>query len=61
VTLPGESVEELDWLGEQHRIRAEQGLVAVMRKGGNIFYKHLDDISRYDMRARTAAEWAEVA
>jgi hypothetical protein len=39
--LPGESVEELDRLGEQDRLRPEQGLVPVMGKGGRIFYKHL--------------------
>jgi hypothetical protein len=54
-------VDELDWLGEQDRIRAEQGLVAGMRQGDNISYEHIDDLSRYDMRARTAAEWSKVA
>ncbi|MDQ4062551.1 MAG: hypothetical protein M3122_01335 [Actinomycetota bacterium] len=38
VTLPGEFVEELDRLGEEDRIRAEQGLVAVMGEDGEIFY-----------------------
>jgi hypothetical protein len=35
--------------------------VADIRKGGNISYEHIDDLSRYDMRARTTAQWAEVA
>jgi hypothetical protein len=62
VALQGESVEELDRLGEQDRLRAGQGLVAVMGEGGKkIFYKHLDDLSRHDMRFRTAAERVEVA
>jgi hypothetical protein len=61
VALPGESVEELDRLGEQDRLRAEQGLVAVKGEGGKIFHKHLDDLSRHDMRLRTAAERVEVA
>jgi len=45
----------------KNRIRTGQELVVVMRRGENIFYKHLDDLSRYDSRARTATEWAEVA
>jgi len=61
VVLPGESAEELDRLGEEDRIRAEQGLVAVMRKNGEIFYKYIDDLSRRDMFARIAAERVEVA
>jgi hypothetical protein len=60
VALPGESGEGLDQLGEQDQLRAEQGLVAVMGQGGKIYYKHIDDLSRLDMRFRTAAEWLEV-
>jgi hypothetical protein len=59
--LPGESVEELDRLGEQDRLRAEQGLVSIKGVGGRIFYKHLDDLSSLDMHLRTAAEQVEVA
>ena len=54
--LPGESVEQLDRIGEQDRRRAEQGLVAVMGQGGTISYEHLDDLGRLDMTSRTAAE-----
>jgi hypothetical protein len=61
VALPGETVEQLDRLGEQDQLSAEQGLVPVMGKGGKIFYKHIDDLSRHDMHVRTAAEWVEVA
>jgi len=61
VVLPGESVEELDRLGEQDRLRAEQGLVAVMGKDGEIFYKYIDDLSTHDLLFRTAAERVEVA
>jgi hypothetical protein len=61
VALPGESVEELDRLGEQDRLRAEQGLVPVVEEGGKIFYKHIDDLSRLDMHFRTTAEWVEIA
>ena len=54
--LPGESVEQLDGIGEQDRRRAEQGLVAVMEWGDRVSYKHLDDLGRLDMNARTVAE-----
>jgi len=56
VPLPGESLEQLDRIGEQDIIRAEQGLVALKGKGGKIYYKHIDDLSSLDMRFRTAAE-----
>jgi hypothetical protein len=61
VALPGESVEELDQLGEQDQLRAEQGLVPVMGENGKIVYKHIDDLSRLDMHFRTAAEREEIA
>jgi hypothetical protein len=59
VALPGESVEELDAIGEQDRLRAERGLVAVVGRGG-ISFVHLDDLSSLDMRSRTAAERVQV-
>jgi hypothetical protein len=59
--LPGEMVEELDRLGEEDQLRAEKGLVPVVGKGGRIFYKHLDDLSRHDMHFRTTAERIEIA
>lgn len=52
----GESVEDLDRLGGQDRRGGEQGLVAVMDRGGSISYRHIDDLGRPDMNARTAAE-----
>ena len=42
--LPGESVEQLDRIGNQDRLRAEQGLVAVVGESGRISYKHIDDL-----------------
>ena len=54
--LPGESVEQLDRIGELDRRRAERGLVAVVDRGGRISYEHIDDLGRLDMDARTAAE-----
>src|SRR5215212_5793824 len=54
--LPGESVEQLDSIGERDVIRAEQGLVAVRDDGGFISYKPIDDLGRLDMNYRSAAE-----
>jgi hypothetical protein len=59
--LPGESVEELDRLGEEDRVRAEEGLVRVMGKTSKIFYKPLDDLTRHEMWNRIAAERVQVA
>jgi hypothetical protein len=58
--LGGETLEELDRLGERDQLRAEQGLVSIKGKGGRISYKHIDDLSSLDMRFRTAAERVEV-
>src|SRR5215217_3617304 len=58
--LPGESVEQLERIGDQDQLRAQQGLVAVVGEGGRISYKHLDDLSSLDMRFRTAAERVKV-
>ena len=54
--LPGESVEQLDRIGERDRRGAEQGLVAVVDGGGTFSHKHIDDLCRLDMNARTVAE-----
>ena len=59
VALPGESVEQLDRIGEHDRLMAEQGLVTI-KEGGRISYKHIDDLSPLDMRFVTAAQRVEV-
>src|SRR5829696_2571902 len=56
--LPGESVEQLDRIGEHDRLMAEQGLVLI-KEGSRIYYKHIDDLSPLDMRFVTAAERVE--
>ena len=58
--LPGESVEELDRVGGQDRLRAKQGLVALKGQGGRISYQHIADLSNLDMRFRNAAERVQV-
>src|SRR5215204_31452 len=60
VPLPGESVEQLDRIGERDRRRAEEGLVAVMNRDGTFSHKHIDDLGRLDMTSRIAAEMEEV-
>jgi len=60
VPLLGESVEELNRLGELDQERAEQGLVYVKGKGSRISYMHIDDLSIPDMYFRTAAERVQV-
>ena len=57
--LPGESVEQLDRIGEHDRLMGEQGLVLI-KEGSRIYHKHIDDLSPLDMRFVTAAERVEV-
>jgi hypothetical protein len=45
VPLAGESAEQLDRIGERDRLRAAQGLVPIVGKGGRITYKHVDDLT----------------
>jgi DNA-binding NarL/FixJ family response regulator len=52
--LPGELPETLARLGSQDQRQAEEGLVALM-SGGEVSYKHLDDLTREDRPARIAA------
>ena len=59
--LQGETVEQLDRIGERDRLRAEQGLVSIKGEGGRISYRHIADLSSLDMRFRVAAERVRVA
>jgi hypothetical protein len=59
VALPGESVKQLDRIGEHDRRMAEQGLVPI-KEGSRISHKHIDDLSPLDMRLVTAAQRVEV-
>jgi hypothetical protein len=58
--LAGETVEQLDRIGEADVLRAEQGLVALMVEDGTISYKPLADLLRQEMPLRTAAEGVQV-
>ena len=55
--LPGEPPAALERLTSEDRRQAEEGLVALMRNG-NVFYKHLEELSQEDMPARIAANRA---
>jgi hypothetical protein len=57
--LPGETVELLDRIGEEDRLRARQGLVAVVGADGRASYRHIDALGGDDMEDRLAAEWLE--
>ncbi|HSK82664.1 MAG TPA: hypothetical protein VK902_04570 [Rubrobacter sp.] len=57
--LPGETIEQLERTGEGDRIRAAQGLVAVVREDDRASYRYIDTLGRDDMEDRLAAEWLE--
>ena len=58
--LPGESQEELERIAEEDRRKAEEGLVE-LRRGDEIWYKHIDEITRDDRLARIESENARAA
>ena len=53
--LPGESQEELDRMAEEDQRKAEQGLVE-LRSGDEVWFKHIDEITREDRQARIDSE-----
>ena len=53
--LPGESQEELDKMAEEDQRKAEEGLVE-LRSGDDVWYKHIDEITREDRQARIDSE-----
>jgi hypothetical protein len=54
--LPHETQEELDEMASADRRRAEQGLVELRSKEGQISYKHLDQLCSGDRLDRIRAE-----
>ena len=56
--LPGESAEELRLLAWEDQRRAEEGLVELRGPGGEVFYKHIDELTLEDRHARAEAERA---
>jgi hypothetical protein len=58
--LPGEPLAEVLRLSSEDRKQAEEGLVALM-SDGEVFYKHLEDLSEGDVPARIAATSSRTA
>jgi hypothetical protein len=58
--LPGESQEELDRIAAEDQRLAREGMVK-LKVGEKVYYKHIDELTREDRRARIAAESDEVA
>ena len=57
--LPGETVEVLERIGEEDRLRACHGLVAVVGADGRPSYRYIDALDREEMEDRLAAQWLE--
>jgi len=57
--LPGESQEDLDSIAQEDQRLAQQEMVK-LKVGEEIHYKHIDELTREDRRARMAAEREEV-
>ena len=58
--LPGESQEELDRIAEEDQRWAVAGLVE-LRSGEEVWYKHIDQLTREDRPARIESENARAA
>ena len=56
--LPGESAEELRLLAWEDQRRAQEGLVELKSPGGEVSYKHIDELTLEDRQARAEAERA---
>ncbi len=48
-TLPEESPEVLDRIGREDRRMAKEGLVELMDETGEIYYKHIAEVDRWDV------------
>jgi hypothetical protein len=57
--LPGEPPAEVVRLASEDRRQAEEGIVALMSEG-EVYYKHIDELSEGDMPARIAAKSVRV-
>src|SRR5215210_219706 len=53
--LPGESQEELEKIAEEDQRKVEEGLVE-LRSGDEVWYKHIDELTRDDRPARIESE-----
>jgi hypothetical protein len=57
-TPPEESPEGLDRIVREDRRLAKEGLVELMGEAGGIYYKHIDELDRWDVADRLRAEIA---
>lgn len=60
LALPGESQDELQRIADEDQRKAERGLVE-LRSGDEVWFKHKDEITRDDRRARIDSENARAA
>ena len=59
LALPCESQEELDRMAAEDQRLAQDGMIK-LKVGEEIHYKHVEELTRKDRRARIAAETEEV-
>jgi hypothetical protein len=57
--MPGESQEELEQIALDDKLKAEAGLVE-LRRGEEVWYKHIDELTPEDRAARVEAEGAQI-
>ena len=57
--MPGESQEELEQIALEDKRRAEAGLVE-LRRGEEVWYVHIDELTSEDRAARVEAEGARI-
>jgi hypothetical protein len=57
--MPGESQEELERIAAEDQRLSQEGMVK-LKVGEEIHYKHVDELTREDRKARIAAEQEEV-
>jgi hypothetical protein len=57
--LLGESPQDLEGMAREDRSKAEEGLVTLLW-GGQLFYKHIDELTPENLLARLEAERAQV-
>jgi hypothetical protein len=58
--VEGETEEELARIAQEDRLRAQQGLVRLMREDGEVYYLHIDQLTREHRPDRIRAEKATV-
>ena len=57
--MPGETLEQLDRIGKEDRLRAGHGMVAIIGADGRASYRYIGALGGDDMEDRLAAEWLE--